>query len=58
MGRLMERLKVHCRNCEYKHIPRSLTARYNDGDAKRIQLWECRDCGHIWSDTAFKKASE
>ena len=58
MGRLMERLKVHCRKCEHKHIPRSLTARYNDNDARRIQLWQCRECGHFWQDSVFKKTSE
>jgi len=61
----MERLKVHCRNCEYKHIPRSLVARYSGysnvrvagSTPKQIQLWECKECGHIWQDTAFEKKS-
>jgi len=60
----MDRLKVHCRNCEHKHIPHSLMARYSGysntqatGRAKQIQLWQCKECGHIWQDTAFKKKS-
>jgi len=55
MGRLTDKLNVSCRNCNHKHIPRRLTARYHDGFRKRIHLWECRECKHIWKDTAFLK---
>mgnify|MGYP002889415350 FL=1 len=55
MGRLMDRLKVHCRSCDYKHIPLRLSARYHDDEGKRIQLWQCKKCGHFWQDSVFKK---
>jgi ribosomal protein L32 len=54
MGRLMDKLNVTCRACGYKHIPRRLSARYHDTRGKRIHLWECKQCKHIWVDTAFK----
>mgnify|MGYP003651173329 FL=1 len=52
----MDRLMVECRNCNYRHIPIRLSAKYHDDNVKkqRIQLWECRECGHIWKDSVFK----
>jgi YgiT-type zinc finger domain-containing protein len=59
MGRLMKRLEVKCRNCDHTHVPHRLTARYHSGDAatikKRVQLWQCKKCGHFWQDSVFKK---
>ncbi len=54
MGRLMDRLKVRCRNCNHKHIPRRMSGKYHD-DGKRVSLWECKECKHIWIDSVFKK---
>ena len=54
MGRLMDRLKVHCRNCDHLHVPRPLSAKYHDREGGRIQLWQCRECGHFWQDSVFK----
>ena len=53
MGRLMDRLKVRCRNCNHKHIPRRMSGKYHD-DGKRVSLWECKECKHIWIDSVFK----
>lgn len=55
MGRFMDKLKISCRQCNYEHIPRRLSARYHDGLRKRVHLWECKECSHIWVDSAFKK---
>ena len=57
MGRFMDKLKISCRQCNHEHIPRRLSARYHDGLRKRVHLWECKECGHIWIDSAFKKKS-
>jgi len=53
MGRLLDKLTVKCRACTHKHIPRRLQARYLDGDRKRISLWQCKECDHIWQDSVF-----
>ncbi len=56
MGRLMKRLEVKCRTCNHIHVPHRLTAKYHNGDNKksRIQLWQCKKCGHFWQDSVFK----
>jgi uncharacterized Zn finger protein len=53
MGRLLDKMKVKCRVCLHEHIPRRLQARYLDGERKRISLWQCKECGHIWQDSTF-----
>ena len=56
MVRLMDKLNVSCRNCNERHVPRRLTARYHDKIIrKRVHLWECKFCKHIWKDSAFNK---
>ena len=55
MGRLLDKLNVSCRACGHKHIPRRLNARYHDGERRRIYLWQCKECGHFWQDSAFNK---
>jgi len=55
MGRLLDRLKVKCRRCTHWHIPRRLTARYIDGDKKRLHMLQCKECGHFWIDSAFNR---
>ena len=61
MGRLMDKLMVECRSCGYGHVPHRLSARYHGGGLnlikKRIQLWQCKQCGHFWEDSLFKKKS-
>ena len=48
MGRLLERLKKTCSQCESKTFPRRINGRYADGEAERVYLWQCRQCSHIW----------
>ena len=55
MGRLMDRLIVECRNCKHKHIPHRLSARFHNEEAKRIQLWKCKECGHFWQDSVLSR---
>jgi len=55
MGRLLDKMKVKCRVCLHEHIPRRLQARYLDGERKRISLWQCKECGHIWQDGVFTR---
>lgn len=55
MGRLLDKMKVKCRRCNHEHIPRRLQARFLDGDKERLSLWRCRECGHLWQDSAFKR---
>ena len=55
MGRLLDKMRVKCRACGHEHIPRRIQGKYLDGDKKRISLWQCRECGHFWVDSAFKK---
>jgi hypothetical protein len=53
MGRLLDRLKVKCRRCTHWHIPRRLTARYIDGDKKRLAHTEKAHCSlHRWRQKA------
>jgi DNA-directed RNA polymerase subunit M/transcription elongation factor TFIIS len=54
MGRLLDRLTVKCRVCHHEHIPRRLQARFLDGDRKRVNIWCCKECGHLWIDSALK----
>ena len=54
MGRLLDRVTVKCRVCHHEHIPRRLQARFLDGDRKRVNIWCCKECGHLWIDSAFK----
>ena len=54
MGRLLDRLRVKCRVCHHEHIPRRLQARFLDGDRKRVNIWCCKECGHLWIDSALK----
>ena len=54
MGRLLDRLTVKCRVCHPEHIPRRLQARFLDGDRKRVNIWCCKECGHLWIDSALK----
>ena len=54
MGRLMDKLRVSCRGCGHKHIPHRLSGRYQNGSKRRVYLWECKECGHIWKDSAFR----
>jgi uncharacterized Zn finger protein len=58
MGRLMKRLEVKCRNCNHTHVPHRLTAKYhkNEDRKSRIQLWQCKECGHFWQDSVFKRS--
>jgi len=55
MGRLLDKLHVSCRSCGFKHIPKRLNARYQDEEKKRINLWQCKQCGHFWQDSVYKK---
>ncbi len=55
MGRLMDRLKVECRNCGYKHVPKRLSARYHNDKKTIVHLWQCVECDHFWQDSVFKK---
>ena len=55
MGRLLDKMTVECRKCGHRHIPRRLQARFLDGDKERLSLWVCKECGHIWRDSAFKQ---
>jgi len=55
MGRLLDKMTVECRKCGHRHIPRRLQARFLDGDKERLSLWVCKECGHIWKDSAFKQ---
>jgi len=55
MGRLIDRLKVKCRKCTHWHIPHRLTARYLDGENKRIHLFQCKECGAFWIDSSFSQ---
>ena len=55
MGRLLDRLKVTCRQCSHEHIPRRIRGRFLDGEKERVNLWVCKECGYIWIDSAFKK---
>ncbi len=57
MGRLLDKMKVKCRRCQHEHIPRRLQARFLDDGKERVSLWCCRECGHFWLDSAFRKAS-
>ena len=58
MGRLLDKLKVKCRACLHEHIPRRLQARYLDGKRERINLWQCKECGHLWQDSAFTRRAK
>ena len=59
MGRLLEKLNVKCRSCGNKHIPYRITGKYlNGGDkGKRIHMWQCRECRHIWVDSSDKNSN-
>lgn len=54
MGRLLDKMTVKCRACRHEHIPRRLHARFLDAERERIGLWCCKECGHIWQDSAMK----
>lgn len=56
MGRLLDRMKVVCRQCGHRHIPRRINGRFLDGDKERISIWQCRECGHLWVDSVFKRS--
>lgn len=58
MGKLLDKLNVTCRACGHKHIPRRLNARYQDSERRRINLWQCKQCGHFWQDSVYKKRKQ
>jgi len=58
MGRLLDKMTVKCRRCNHEHIPRRMQARYLDGDRERRSLWVCKECGHIWQDSVFKRGEK
>jgi len=55
MKRLSERLEVSCRKCNHRHIPIRISGRFHDEKRTRVYIWKCRECGHLWEDSIFKK---
>jgi len=56
MGKFLDRLNVVCRACGHKHIPTRVVGKVMDENGKkRLHLWMCKKCEHIWQDTAFTK---